>query len=354
MIHRILRVASAAGLLTGLLISSPAAAVASDPPTHCRDVTVPVSIAEGQPARYQIWGRLCPPVGQQVTTVQVLIPGLNYSHLYWDFPFQPSRYSYVQQANRAGYATFDLDRIGTGRSSHPAGADVTLESNAYTVHQVVAALRHGTIAGHGFGTVVLVGHSYGSEIAKLEASVYQDVNAMILTGNVHRISFSTVQLMAQLGQPVSEVPRLAAEVPAGDSGYVTVQDAQRPEFMYAVTDADPRVIALDIATKETNTLGELSTIGDADAPDVTARLSIPILIVDGAEDKLSCAPDATDCSSAATLVAAEQPFYPSTRLDAVVIPRAGHAINLHRNASLAYHAILTWTEGALSSRTPAR
>jgi len=284
----------------------------------------------------------------------VLIPGLNYSHVYWDFPYQSGRYSYVRQANLAGYATFNLDRIGIGRSSHPASTDVTLESNAYTIHQVVAALRHGTIAGRAFRTVTLVGHSYGSEIAKLEASVYQDVDALVLTGNATKKSLSAEQLMAQLGQPVDQVPRLAAEVPAGDNGYVTVQDAQRPEFMYEPADADPRVIALDIATKETNTLAELFTIGDADAPGVAERVRIPILIVDGANDKLACAPDATDCSSAATLAAAEQPFYSNTRVEAVVAPRAGHAINLHRNADVAYRSIITWTNRVLSNQAPSK
>ena len=354
MLNRILHAATTAGVLVGLLTADPSAALASESRTHCQDVTTPVSIAEGQPAQYQIWGQLCTPDHQAAATVQVLVHGLNYSHVYWDFPFQPGHYSYVRTANRAGYATFNLDRIGVGRSSHPASADVTVESNAYTIHQVVAALRRGTIAGRVFGTVTLVGHSYGSEIAKLEAAVYQDVDALVLTGNAHKISVSAEQLIAQLGQPVDEVPRLAAEVPPGDGGYVTVQDAQRPEFMYELTDADPRVIALDIATKETNTLGELSTIGDASAPGVTERIRIPILIVDGANDKLACAPDATDCSSAATLATAEQPFYPNAQVDAVVIPKAGHAINLHRNADFAYRSIIAWTSRTLSAGTPSK
>ncbi|GAA0411360.1 alpha/beta fold hydrolase [Microbispora corallina] len=351
MIRRTARTVAAVGLLTGLLIGFPATADASAPAARCRDLTVSVSLAHGQPARDRIWGRLCTPAHRPAATVQVLIPGLNYSHVYWDFPYQPGRYSYVRRANEAGYATFDLDRIGIGRSSHPAGDEVTLESNAYTIHQVVAALRGGAIAGRGFGTVVLVGHSYGSEIAKLESATYRDADALVLTGSAHTISATAQQGLAQLGQPVDQVPRLAAEVPAGDDGYVTVQDAQRPAFMYNVTDADPRVIALDIATKETNTLGELRTIGDANAPDVTAQITAPILIADGADDRLACAPDATDCTSAATLAAAERPFYPRSRVDALVIPRAGHAINLHRNADLAYRGVIAWTRHALGART---
>ncbi|MFB4303551.1 alpha/beta hydrolase [Actinomadura sp. NTSP31] len=348
-----MRSATAAGLATGLLAAVPAAAGAAESPARCRDVTVPVSLSQGQAAQYRIWGRLCTPAERPAGTVQVLVSGLNYSHVYWDFPFQPGHYSYARHANSAGYATFDLDRIGIGRSSHPAGSEVTLESNAHTVHQVVAALRGGAIAGRRFATVMLVGHSYGSEIAKLEAATYRDVDALVLTGSAHAISPTTERLLAQLGQPVDQVPRLAAEVPAGDSGYVTVQDVQRPEFMYNAADADPRVIARDIATKETNTFGELMTIGDADAPGVTGRITVPVLVGDGAGDRLACAPDATDCSSAATLAAAERPFYPHARLDAVVVPHAGHAINLHRNAALAYRSIIAWTKRVLAARVPA-
>jgi pimeloyl-ACP methyl ester carboxylesterase len=352
MLHRIACAATTAGLLACLLVSISTEAIASAPSTHCRDVSVPVSLTQGRPARYQIWGQLCTPGYRPAATVQVLIPGLNYSHVYWDFPFQPDHYSYVRHANQAGYATFNLDRIGVGHSSHPASGDVTLESNAYTIHQVIAALRGGAIAGHSFSSVMLVGHSYGSEIAKLESSIYRDADALVLTGSAHTVSPTAQQRLAQLGQPVDQVPRLAAEVPAGDNGYVTVQDAQRPELMYNAADADPHVITRDIATKETNTLGELATIGDANAPGTTERITVPILIVDGADDKLACAPDASDCTSAATLTAAEQPFYPHARVDAVVIPHAGHAINLHHNADLAYRSILAWTRCALSTRTP--
>ncbi|TDW77944.1 alpha/beta hydrolase [Kribbella pratensis] len=344
MLHRILRAVAVASLLIGLPAAGLATAAASDSATHCRDVTVPVSIAPDQPAQYQIWGQLCTPNHRPGATVQVLIHGLNYSHLYWDFPFKSAQYSYVRWANRAGYATFNLDRIGVARSSHPASTDVTLGSNAYTIHQIVAALRSGAISGRTFTKVVLVGHSYGSEIAKLEASRYRDVDALILTGSAHKISPSTQRLLAQLGQPVSEVPRLAAEVPPGDSGYVTAQDRQRPDFFYYLADADPRVVALDIATKETNTLGEIFSIGDANAPGVSEELTLPILIANGAADLLACAPDATDCSSAATLAAAEQHFYPRSRVDAVVIPQAGHVINLHRNADVAYRSITAWAD----------
>ena len=82
MIRRMLRAFAAAGLLLGLWAVAPVQAQAADPEARCRDVTVPVSIAAGQPAGYRIWGQLCTPTNRLATTVQVLLHGLNYSHLY--------------------------------------------------------------------------------------------------------------------------------------------------------------------------------------------------------------------------------------------------------------------------------
>lgn len=316
-------------------------AQASTQESRCRDVTIPVAIAPGQPTQYHIWGELCTPSRRPATTVQVLLHGLNYSHLYWDFPLRRSQYSYTRWANKAGYATFNIDRIGIGNSSHPSSSTVTLESNAFTVHQVVNALRGGRTWPR-FRQVVLVGHSFGSEIAKLTASTYGGVNALVLTGSGRNVSPSGSARAGQLGQPVAEVPRLAARIPAGDLGYVTVQDASRTEIMYSVPDADPKVIALDIATKETNTMPEIFTIGNANLPGVTERIRVPVLIINGAKDRLVCAPDAMDCTSGASIEAIEQPFFPATKVDAAIVADAGHVINLHLNASVAYRVITDW------------
>jgi hypothetical protein len=61
---------------------APVQAQAANPEARCQDVTVPVSIAAGQPAGDRIWGQLCTPTNRLATTVQVLLHGLNYSHLY--------------------------------------------------------------------------------------------------------------------------------------------------------------------------------------------------------------------------------------------------------------------------------
>ena len=119
---------------------------------------------------------------------QVLIPGATYNHLYWDFPHGDGYYSYVDAATAAGYATFDIDPIGQGNSSHPPSADVTVTAEAVALHDAIAALRSGAVDGHVFSGVITVGHSIGSVDAWLEAADYHDVNAVIATGALHALS----------------------------------------------------------------------------------------------------------------------------------------------------------------------
>jgi pimeloyl-ACP methyl ester carboxylesterase len=119
--------------------------------------------------------------------VQVLVHGAVYSHVYWDFPYQPEKYSYVRRANAAGYATLNIDRIGIRNSSHPPAASVTLQSNAAVVHQAITALRAGAL-GTTFEKVVTVGHSYGTLTTMLEAEVYDDIDAFMPTGILHPLT----------------------------------------------------------------------------------------------------------------------------------------------------------------------
>src|SRR5258708_5776895 len=69
----------------------------------CQSLYVPVALGAGQPAQYSIYGQLCLPAIGPGNTIQVLVPGATYDHIYWDFPYQPKIYSYVRAMNAAGY-----------------------------------------------------------------------------------------------------------------------------------------------------------------------------------------------------------------------------------------------------------
>lgn len=166
------------GVLLSLVTAVPAlAGQDSGSGRKCRDVQVPVALAEEQPA------------GRSPETIQLLVHGGVYTGGYWEFP-DPSggtdRYNYAAAANKAGFTTLAIDRIGSGRSSHPLSTKITLESNVFTVHQVVQAIRRGEItapAGKQFHKVVYVGHSYGTGVGWFLATDYgEDLDAAVFTG----------------------------------------------------------------------------------------------------------------------------------------------------------------------------
>ena len=155
--------------------------------------------------------------------MQLLVHGATYNHLYWDFPYGDGYYSYVDAATAAGYATFDVDRIGDGNSSHPPSTDVTLTAGAVALHDAVTALRIGTVDGHPFQHVIMVGHSLGSIEAWIEDALYHDVNVMIITGALHALTPNAPTLVGNDFYSAVDDPKFAES--GLDPGYLTTRPA---------------------------------------------------------------------------------------------------------------------------------
>lgn len=305
----------------------------------CQSYDLPVALAAGLPRRYTIYGELCTPSTGPSSTVQLLVPGGTYNHIYWDFPtIDDVSYSYVQAANASGYSTFNIDQIATGESSHPdlALVTVTLGTGAFVIHQIVQDLLHGQVGTQSFARVLLVGHSLGSIAAMLEASnpAYRDVAGVILTGMLHHPDvvflatvFATLYLAAL-------DPRFAGQG-YGPSYIVTEPGTREHDFYYA-PNTDPNVVAEDEATKDVSTLGEFETFLVPLILAYSVQITVPVLLVVGQQDNVFCGLLATDCSSAATVLRAEAPYYsPKAQLQVVVVPGSGHDLNLQpgHNAS---------------------
>lgn len=306
-------------VLTALLCLTTGTARARDLPASavCREVSVPVAIGTGVPVRAQ----LCVPA-RIPGTVQVLIPGATYDGTYWNFPYEPGRYSYVDAMLAAGYATLDVDTPGTGQSGHPASALVSMETDASAVHQVIRAARDGAF-GIRFPRVITVGHSMGTAVAWREAAAYHDIDGMIATGNVHRPSLPGAAEATATLYPAFLDPAFARE--GLDPGYLTTRPGTRAQDFYNQADADPRVIAEDEKTKSTATATYFATYFAEDVDADTARIHVPVLIADGQDDLLMCGPlSGTGCSSSAALLASESPFYGRGSCPrAYVLPNAG-------------------------------
>lgn len=317
-------------------------------PVVCRDVTIPVSLTGAGPTTEQLYGRLCTPATPPAaTTLQVLLSGITYDHTYWDLPGPPgdtARYSYVAHANAAGFATLALDRIGIGRSSHPNGLLVTIDSDAATAHQAIQAMRR-----DGFRKVVLVGHSYGSWTTWYEASRYHDVDAVVLSGVSHGLNVTAnLRLAPILLHPATLDPELGSRYK--DPTYLTTPPGTRDEMFHAPERVDPSLIAFDEAHKSTVTVGEVD-----DFPLILAHpldIRVPVLLANGSDDPLFCGLGGADCTSASSLVRYERPHLGSQvpEIDGFILPGAGHDLNYAPNAGQWFAATQTWITQHASSQ----
>ena len=340
-----------------LVLSSPVAAeahpraavVKSLPGRHvnadCYAANVPVST----PAigRAQVYGQLCiPRAGKGVRrTVQLLVPGTTYNHNYFDWPQDSARYSYVTQALAAGYSTFNVDRLGTGRSTLPPAALVTLASETETLHQVISSLRSGRIGHHAFARVVWVGHSLGSALGWFEAQRYHDVDAFVLTGIRH--TAEQVSSAAPADDPAPPVfpramddPKFAGKIT--DPGYLTTAPGVRGFAFYYAPNAGQSVIDEDEILKDVTTEAELAVSSTLSLPAAQApsrAITVPTLVAVGDHDASLCTPE---CSQAA-LQASEQPYYSrKAHVHVAVVAGSGHDIQLHKNARQTDTEILAW------------
>lgn len=309
----------------------------------CQDAQLPVKLSKkDSKAKYHIFGSLCYRGSLKGKPIQVLIHGITYYHQYWHFPFQPTKYSYVEKITDAGYVTFNIDRIGIGKSSRPPAENVNLQSNSYVLHQIVKALRSGVFANTKFSKVILVGHSYGSVIALHEAANHQDVDGLILTGALHKRDPKAIEKAQSNYYPAQQDPKFRyQQIP---EGYLTSKPGVRKDLYYNQKLADPKVIAYDEKLKQTVTITELATIEEGLSPSISQKVKVPILLVIGEKDNLFCNQTDLPCTNSKVVYQREKPyFHRNANLKIVVIPQAGHDLNLHKNVDLWYKEAKKWS-----------
>ncbi|MEV0809451.1 alpha/beta hydrolase [Micromonospora sp. NPDC050200] len=349
--------------IVAAVVAAAAVAVAADPAaatgprtaqlsaTHCSTHVVPVRTADPGPYDQLVWGELCYRGEDPPETVQLLVHGASYSHLYWDSPVQNNQYSYVRAATLAGYATFNVDALGVGNSSVPPSSVLTITAEAVALHDVITALRSGK-AGPAFRHVIWVGHSLGSMDGIAVAARYRDIDALVVTGLLHGQSAEQSAALAAQVYPATDDPKFAAS--GLDSGYQTFRPGGRAQLFYDPSTADPEILQMDEQTKDvmafTTKLAEAAALLFPIRPEdgLTHEVNVPVLVVAGQRDAMFCGADWIDCNSATAVRNYEAEYYgPDAHLQAVVIPATGHCLTLSTTAPLTYAAMLAWTYSAV-------
>ena len=300
-------------------------------------LTVTESPTATQP--YQVWAQLCGRGPLTGKTVQVLVPGGDYTHVYWDWPTQPGVYSYVNAATRAGYATLNLDKLGYGLSDHPDPAALDFQVGGYVVHQVVQYLRDGSL-GTAFSKVVTNGHSFGGLTAEYEASAYHDVNGLVVSGFGHDLDVSNPDNPFVTNTiPAADDPRFAAEPWA--PGYFTTAPGSRCTVFSYPGDVSAANCATEEQTKGTLPAGELeSVVQDSYDPTMTKQINVPVLWALGINDNLWCG-QTHNCTTS-SVPALEKGFWQPGLLTEYIAPAAGHSINVDFGAPAFYAETILW------------
>ena len=253
----------------------------------------------------------------------ILVSGFTYDHEYWDPSVGGGRYSFVDAANRAGYATLNLDRLGVGESDRPPADLTSIQAQADELHQIIESVRSGDLRSYGFSEIVLVGHSLGSAIAQTEANTYGDVSAVVLTGFRHAVNPSGA------GEFITSIHPAAGQPP----GYLTFDSR---DILFDIDNTSPRILAWDASHIGTGTIAELD-FGFALDPAQSAGISVPVLEVVGDHDLLFL----TDPST----FAAESAFYPnSPDFEQLIVSNAGHNVTLERSAQQTFDQILDFVD----------
>lgn len=319
-----------------MLVGVPAAEAMPDtggPACVRHDTTATLTPGPASP-RYRIAGWLCTPP-HPTGTVQVLMSGYTYDHTYWTTP-DPTA-DWVSAALGSGQSVYMIDRVGVGASDKPAANQVTADTEATVTHQIVTALRDGTIGD--YRKVVGVGHSYGSLIWMAEAASHHDVDALVLTGMLHGLPPEQITDFANHLHPAVDDPKFANMLlPAG---YLTTLPGARAGFFLDATTALPGAAAWDEASKSTGTSGELTFTPETETS-YSRHIRVPVLAIVGADDALLCTAD-LPCGTGAQLCQRERPDYATTTpLAMASIPKTGHSITLHRTAPAAEAIANQW------------
>ena len=322
-------------------------------PQQCKDVVSKVALRPTEERKYDLWGRLCGPVGDLTNrTVMVLIHGGTYNHHYNDWPYRPEYYSFVRAATRAGYATLNLDRIGHGNSDHrPSSFDITFETSANTIHFAVQDLKSGA-AGYRFGKVIFVGHSFGEMIARVYAAHYDDIDGMVISGAQHLGTYAKIaSVFGNIFYPAQVDPTIKSRSP--QVGDTTSRPGSRCDTFYHRGYVEPEVCALDEKLKDTITQGEFSTFRESSNIANTSKIKVPVLHVMGEYDFFWCA---TFCSNPNDFAQQEYRFYPASAcFETWIEPDSGHMNNLHIGAPRYYAKAIEWADRrvGLTANAPA-
>lgn len=294
-------------------------------------------------ARYRVAGHLVAPrsaLRRRHPAVTLYLHGFGFGEFYWRFRAVPG-YNYARRMARMGQASVVIDRLGYDASGHPQGQLTCGGSQADVAHQVIGQLRSGNYAAPGragwtFDRVALAGHSFGSQVAEIEAYSFDDIDALIITAwsdeNASPLALATLLrtglVCATGGEP--------AEQEGDPSGYAYFGQSDADFRSAMFNDADAAVVAAATAARNRDPCGQFSAIvpGNISNNSNLDEVEVPVLIVCGTEDALF---PTVACGRQAK-------FGDNSDVTTIFLKGSGHALTLEPQSQTLQRRVDAWLE----------
>ncbi|KAI0152500.1 Alpha/beta hydrolase family-domain-containing protein [Hypoxylon sp. NC0597] len=276
---------------------------------------------------YTIGATYCEPDSGPGSALQILTHGVAFDRSYWDFAAQDYNYSYVNAALARNYSTFAYDRLGLGASSRGEPVnEIQTGLEVAALHALTTQLRQTAVPGieASYDKVLHVGHSYGSVQTWALTAMYEGISdGIVLTGFSEAGDFVPYFMLGGnyvLAHDAS--PALASYPP----GYLASADMTAVQIgFFAPGNFDPAILAATYRAGQPVTIGELMTLGGVTTGNNT--FGGPVLIVTGERDIPFCGGNC-DVSNPPIPAQANQSFTNTSYFDAIIVPGAGHGLNL--------------------------
>lgn len=291
---------------------------------------------------YTVRGHLVGPAsairyGHRQDPVTLYLHGLSFGQFFWRFR-DVRGYDYATNQARHGQTSVVIDRLGYGASDKLPGKQICVGSRADIAHQMVSQLRSGQYRLDGasrprFDKVVLAGHSYGGQIAQVEAYSFGDIDGLIV------VSYTDVGRSALLASNGAYAAKICARggmpvAPGGPGGYAPFgPPAKAAQALFHTV--DPRVLAAALPKLTLDPCGDTASFTKATRIDLAnvRRIHVPVLLVGGGSDALFPPP----------ALQRQAALYTGTReLNVVTLPATAHAVTLERTHHQFERAVRSW------------
>ncbi len=361
--RRSVGVAVLATIATIALLFGPAVATSAQPgsDSHSREraakrtVSIPISFQVENVNRskvecasdgntYTVRGHIVGPSKDlrkdTVESTTLYLHGLSFGEFFWNFQ-QAEGYDYAEDQALEGHVSVIIDRLGYVSSDKPNGNQICVGSRADMAHQRVRALRSGDYQVTPDGTaprfenVVLAGHSYGSQIAQVEAYSFGDIDGLIVVSYADRIQSELLMESAAYATQICADGglRVGAVGPAGYAPFGPPEGAPTALFNSAIPPVENA--ALQLLTIDP--CGDVASFPKAVEVDLAnvASITVPVLVVTGGSDALFPPPAGPDQASL---------FTGSDSVSQTTLPDTAHAVTLEATHELFVSTIDEWLD----------